>query len=585
MAVDITQEVANIRNATYARDVRNAMADSLAKMAGVAGDDETFERYVTEATNQYLQEHPDAVAPTDEQVNAWLDANGVTTGATAEQAAQIERNTSDIQDLQDQEVNARSVVTQHTEKISQLSEENAELKSDLSQLSEELNKIENSSVSSVNMFNPLNMFLAGKYLNTSNGDSSATNTSYFSTELIEVSPSTTYTLSIALETNPNMNVCEYDAKGNFLKNAVGVGTFTTSPSTKFIRFGCKYSGNFSTSWGTVTKGNIKYYIQLEKGVKATSIEKYGVSIKDLSEYSFNNFATAFDVDETNKKTTFVVPEGITGYLSFFEDFNWKSTSSHMSSVTYYDSEGNAITGLIANAKSLLPNVEVSYGECVSTTLGISFTVSLGDLTYAMQRDYKPIVVHPDLCVPAYHRNSVYFLGDSFSIKTNYVKAVLSDVRPDTATVNGMNGSPITEYNNRLASVDLSTYDTLLVTGGANDFNLGKSLDAVKSAMDDIFRTVFTQNPNIEIVWIIPTYTYGYSSDSSTGTDVNSKGINIREYAEAIRTKCEEWSVKYYDAWKHLGINPLTVSTLTRDGLHPTDSTYQKMGHDLVKLCL
>lgn len=96
MAVNITQEVENIRNATYARDVRNAMADSLAKMAGVAGDDETFERYVTEATNQYLQEHPDAVAPTDEQVNAWLDANGVTTGATAEQAAQIERNTADI---------------------------------------------------------------------------------------------------------------------------------------------------------------------------------------------------------------------------------------------------------------------------------------------------------------------------------------------------------------------------------------------------------------------------------------------------------------------------------------------------------
>lgn len=101
MAVNITQEVENIRNATYARDVRNAMADSLAKMAGVAGDDETFERYVTEATNQYLQEHPDAVAPTDEQVNAWLDANGVTTGATAEQAAQIERNMQDIAVLSD----------------------------------------------------------------------------------------------------------------------------------------------------------------------------------------------------------------------------------------------------------------------------------------------------------------------------------------------------------------------------------------------------------------------------------------------------------------------------------------------------
>ncbi|MCF2569549.1 SGNH/GDSL hydrolase family protein [Mediterraneibacter glycyrrhizinilyticus] len=453
------------------------------------------------------------------------------------------------------------------------------------------NKVENFSGSgsgagsSVNMFDPLTMFLADKFLNTSNGDSSASNTSYCSTELIEVSPSITYTLSVALETNPKMNVCEYDGKGNFLKNTEGVGTFTTTPSTKFIRFGYQYSGNFNSSWGTVTKQNVKYYIQLEKGEHATSIEKYGVNTKDLSEYRFNNFATAFDVDETKKKTTFVVPEGITGYLSFFEDFNWVVSGSHISSVTYYNKNGDSIVGLKSGGRSLLPNVEVSYGECVSTINGISYTVSLGDVTYGMQRNYKPIVVHNDLCVPDYHRRSIYFFGDSFSIKTDYVKAVLSDVRPENTIVNGMNGSPITDYNNRLSSIDLSEFDTLLVTGGANDFNLGKSLAEVQSAMDDIFTTVFTQNPNIEIVWIIPIYTYGYSSASSTGTDVNSKGINIREYAEAIRNKCEEWSVKYYDAWKHLGVNPLTVSTLTRDGLHPTDETYQKIGHDLVKLCL
>ena len=38
-------------------------------------------------------------APTDAQVNAWLDAHGVVTGATAEQAEQIRQNTTDITDL------------------------------------------------------------------------------------------------------------------------------------------------------------------------------------------------------------------------------------------------------------------------------------------------------------------------------------------------------------------------------------------------------------------------------------------------------------------------------------------------------
>lgn len=40
-----------------------------------------------------------SLAPTDEQVNAWLDANGVQAGATTEQAAQIDRNVANIGQL------------------------------------------------------------------------------------------------------------------------------------------------------------------------------------------------------------------------------------------------------------------------------------------------------------------------------------------------------------------------------------------------------------------------------------------------------------------------------------------------------
>lgn len=73
--------------------------------AQLAQDPETVTSIVDASVAKYLTEHPEM------------------TGATAEEAAQIEKNTSDIQDLQDQEVNTRSVVTQHTEKISQLSDE------------------------------------------------------------------------------------------------------------------------------------------------------------------------------------------------------------------------------------------------------------------------------------------------------------------------------------------------------------------------------------------------------------------------------------------------------------------------------
>lgn len=99
MTVNINAEIETIRNAPYARDVRDAIADSLKQMMDVAGNEAKFESYVTAVTDQFLQDHPDAVAPTDEQVNAWLDANGVTTGATAEEAAQIQQNAAEVTSL------------------------------------------------------------------------------------------------------------------------------------------------------------------------------------------------------------------------------------------------------------------------------------------------------------------------------------------------------------------------------------------------------------------------------------------------------------------------------------------------------
>lgn len=116
MTVNINAEIETIRNAPYARDVRDAIADSLKQMMDVAGNEAKFESYVTAVTDQFLQDHPDAVAPTDEQVKAWCDANGVTTGATAEEAAQIQQNAAEV----------------------------TSLKSDLSQLSEE--KVDTSSL-------------------------------------------------------------------------------------------------------------------------------------------------------------------------------------------------------------------------------------------------------------------------------------------------------------------------------------------------------------------------------------------------------------------------------------------------------
>ena len=56
MTVNINAEIETIRNAPYARDVRDAIADSLKQMMDVAGNEAKFESYVTAVTDQFLQD-------------------------------------------------------------------------------------------------------------------------------------------------------------------------------------------------------------------------------------------------------------------------------------------------------------------------------------------------------------------------------------------------------------------------------------------------------------------------------------------------------------------------------------------------
>lgn len=86
MTVNINAEIETIRNAPYARDVRDAIADSLKQMMDVAGNEAKFESYVTAVTDQFLQDHL-----SEEIANI--------SGAITAQAAQIEQNTADIQKI------------------------------------------------------------------------------------------------------------------------------------------------------------------------------------------------------------------------------------------------------------------------------------------------------------------------------------------------------------------------------------------------------------------------------------------------------------------------------------------------------
>jgi len=444
-------------------------------------------------------------------------------------------------------------------------------------------------VKSPNLFDCDTMYKAGIYITPSNGNE-ASNNSYASSDFIPVKPSTNYTLSVAKATNTSSiywNVIEYNSQKTRVDSHAGYGTFQTSENTAFIRFCFGSTRTYSSNYGDIASGQHKYYIQLEEGTEATIPMPFGdlIEIKDIV---YNNFATSYNND---KKTTFACPNGVYGVLGYYLDFNQvPNDTAHTSSVYLYDEEDTEIVKCAVSANGILLPTVKSWSYGIITTTNITMvTITKGINKYPMQIGYYPFVSENNWTFSHNRRNKVVFFGDSFTSIDDYPKAVLSDVRPNDWYLFGQSGQPITNYTNRLdtlvQSITLSDYDTMFITGGSNDFNLAYSLAEVSTAMEAFFAAVFTEAPNIELIWFIPTYTYGYQSESSTGTDINKDGIHISEYANTIKSTCAKHGVKFYDAYCKSGINYWTVSTLTRDGLHPTENTFYRIGHEITKECL
>lgn len=270
MTVNINAEIETIRNAPYARDVRDAIADSLKQMMDVAGNEAKFESYVTAVTDQFLQDHPDAVAPTDEQVKAWCDANGVTTGATAAEAAQIEQNTEDITNL----------------------------KSDLSHLSEEIDDLKENGIGGGISSTARNLLISILRDGIYNSNQSANITS----------------LNVALETTGGDNTSiptesisiEGDATVNFGDTIILTATLTPSNTTDSVVW-----TSSDETIATVTGSGSKNTIGTVTGIKGGTVTIQAIA---------GSISTTYTVTVVENVS---LPDGYTA-LDYIVS-NWKSS--------------------------------------------------------------------------------------------------------------------------------------------------------------------------------------------------------------------------------------------------------------------
>jgi lysophospholipase L1-like esterase len=157
-----------------------------------------------------------------------------------------------------------------------------------------------------------------------------------------------------------------------------------------------------------------------------------------------------------------------------------------------------------------------------------------------------------------------------------------------AMANTLNG---TEGISKIGqTVDYTGYDLVLIEAGTNDFKLNVPLGSIGSIKDTVYnpssfygayrsllKHIFENYPDIQVVLLTPIQrsNSGYDTEST-----NVVGHKLIDYVSAIKAIGEMYSVPVCDLYANSGINALTLSRYTMDGLHPNDRGYVRMGECL-----
>jgi len=129
----------------------------------------------------------------------------------------------------------------------------------------------------------------------------------------------------------------------------------------------------------------------------------------------------------------------------------------------------------------------------------------------------------------------------------------------------------------------TAYGKQLITilAGSNDWTfgipLGSTLNSddstIKSCTNYFIDQIRANSPESTILFILTTY-------RSVGFNVNSLGLTLLEYNEAIKEACIQRGVRYLNLYDVTGLEIVNVNTWTNDGSHPNTGGNSSMRDQL-----
>lgn len=195
----------------------------------------------------------------------------------------------------------------------------------------------------------------------------------------------------------------------------------------------------------------------------------------------------------------------------------------------------------------------------------------------------------------YNTTKWQVFGDSISttynVNENQIWHNLITVDKQFSTItkynNSLTGSEVSDGGRNIASfVERYTSlhsdaDLVTIFGGVNDWAhnnipLGNYDDTTTNksfygALNTLLPGIKSQCPSARIIWLSPLKTKSNMAVEHTNVDgTNTLGLHLTDYIQAIKYKCNQYSIEFVDLYGVTGLDPDTnTSNFASDGLHPT----------------
>ena len=260
---------------------------------------------------------------------------------------------------------------------------------------------------------------------------------------------------------------------------------------------------------------------------------------------------------------------------------------------------SAITdkGVATSNTALFQQMATNINNISTGELNVGDTIAtVGNKQVVLERYREQVIALPLDTFAAALQNATIWqnLGDSISAGYGITEAQTwhNLIGAESAY------SGITRYNNALTGSEISDggrdidsfverytslnagADLVTVFGGANDWShnlipLGNYDDMTTSqsfygALNTLLPGIKTQCPNARVIFILPLRVSNTAFSNYITNGLNTYGLTLQDYRQAIKNKCIQYGVDYIDLWDAEGLNPNTnASNFQSDGVHPT----------------